>query len=752
MPDTPPAALLRARTADVIRLCGLNAAARGMELAAHAAVSGARREHARLSATVRDETAHAAWVEVTADIAPATTPWGCDCADEPHGPLACAHVAAVLAAWIAHPAGFAVAPSRDTRPSVEPPHPSQQASTPSAPSPLLPSPLPPFPSAGGHSLEAELGRLSATTVMAIARRVLGVGREDGAADLVTDGMDEREARRALRDALAATERVGALVARLDAGVRELLAIVALRGGAMTGGDLDAMAPRSDRPPSALRSMMAVLERYALVFPTLPAEGRRLAGWRIAPEVRAALPPLLPLSPMSPVVAPGAGLRETSARGRPRIERGSPRALALALAALARLPAPMGLAPADGAVPQAPGVRDRGALRLLRDDLSREQVAEVARGAGMEPGALALARRVLLWTRERQPGHPAGDLAAVPLSERAGVLRAAFRDWLATEAAAELVDLAGPALRVRFETSHPDFRPAAVGQEVAAARRFVTKLVRQAEPGAWYATDDLLALIWRAHPLFLRGRQQTFASPAWWLERGNGRHPLRPLVREEWLAGEGVFVRSLLAGPLHYWGVVDIAWEENAPSAFRVTPWGRYLLAREGTADAARPPGDAALLGGDWGPPLLVTRGELLAVAPFAAGAPLMNALAVWARPQSITGGRLLYAPSADRACAAFDAGADERAVIARVRAVDARAGAVLEARLAAWRARYAQTRLVSGMALLEARDEASLLEALSALPVEVAAAVQRLGPGLALVSTEQLDRLREALARRGFGV
>lgn len=748
MPDAPPAALLRARTADIIRLCGLNAAARGMELAAHAAVSGTRRAHARLSATVRDETAHAAWVEVTANIAPAATPWGCDCADEPHAPLACAHVAAVLAAWVAHPADFAVAPSRDTRPSVEPPHPPQQASTPSAP-----SPLPPSPSAGGHSLEAELGRLSATTVLAIARCALGVGREDGAADLVTDDMDEREARRALRDALADTERVGALVARLDADVRELLAIVALHGGAMTGGDLDAVALRSERPPSALRSMMAVLERYALVFPTLPAEGRRLAGWRIAPEVRAALPPLWPLSPMSPIVAPGAGLREASARGRPRIERGSPRALALALAALARLPAPVGLAPADDAVLQSSSVRDRGALRLLlRDDLSRERVAEVARGAGMEPGVLALARWVLLWTRERQPGHPAGDLAAVPPGERAGVLRAAFHDWLATEAAAELVDLAGPALRVRFETSHPGFRPAAVGQEVAAARRFVAKLVRQADPGAWYTTDDLLALIWRAHPLFLRERQQTFASPAWWLERGNSRHPLRPLIREEWLAGEGAFVRALLAGPLHYWGVVDIAWDENAPVAFRVTLWGRYLLAREGTADAAQPPGDAAPLGGDWGPPLLVTRDELLAVSPFAAGAPLMNALEVWARPQSITGGRLLYAPSADRACAAFDAGADERAVIARVRAMDARAGAVLEARLAAWRARYAQTRLVSGMALLEARDEASLLEALSALPAEVAAAVRRLGPGLALVPMEQLDRLREALARRGFGV
>ena len=44
------------------------------------------------------------WVEVSdeADLAQ----WACDCAH--NGPLACAHVAATLSAWIAHPTDFAI--------------------------------------------------------------------------------------------------------------------------------------------------------------------------------------------------------------------------------------------------------------------------------------------------------------------------------------------------------------------------------------------------------------------------------------------------------------------------------------------------------------------------------------------------------------------------------------------------------------------------------------------------------------------
>src|SRR5689334_15806301 len=112
------AALVRLREADVVRLCGLDAAARGLELASRAAVRGPRRLGVRLEAVVEDERACAVWVESDGDTSSARLRWGCGChethadgaADASTLALGCAHVAAVLTAWIRAPADF-VAPA-----------------------------------------------------------------------------------------------------------------------------------------------------------------------------------------------------------------------------------------------------------------------------------------------------------------------------------------------------------------------------------------------------------------------------------------------------------------------------------------------------------------------------------------------------------------------------------------------------------------------------------------------------------------
>src|SRR5437763_1789907 len=114
MSTAPPASLLRLREADVVRLCGFAAAARGLELADHHAVSGGRREGARLDANVADgagEAPRRVEVELAGEGGPAGLRWRCSTHDgpdggEPSGP-GCAHVAALLTAWIRAPGDFA---------------------------------------------------------------------------------------------------------------------------------------------------------------------------------------------------------------------------------------------------------------------------------------------------------------------------------------------------------------------------------------------------------------------------------------------------------------------------------------------------------------------------------------------------------------------------------------------------------------------------------------------------------------------
>ncbi|MBF6592151.1 MAG: hypothetical protein IVW57_16700, partial [Ktedonobacterales bacterium] len=514
MSQSPPAPLLRLREADIVRLCGLGAAARGLELASHHAITRGRRDGARLEATVEDDGACAAWIELRGEPAPAAIRWGCvrhrgdDDAATP-GALGCAHVASILTAWLRHPEDF------HTDASAAPPVPTSADETAARPHlrqpALLAAPRTARPRGGG-TLAEELGRLPAGELVAMARRVLGMEP------------NESEARALLAATLANPIPLNALVARLEPEAGALLSTIVLVGGGVTSADLDALAQRSGRAVSAVRAEATLLERHGLLFRVTGAAPasrahtwRQLAGWRVPPEIRASLAPTLPIEPLgTPHDAAGPPLlamevegaqttahttahtttQATKARS-PRIERATPHTTCLALALLAHAPAPLGplAPPAVAARPVGTQRPANHAFALVAGDLAPERLAELARGAGLAPGLARLARRVLLWAREREPGQPLTNLAAMPPAEHAHALRAGFRLWLTAESPAELadLDLAPGGVVARYDPTHLAFRPAALAAEIAEARGFVVRVVALAQTGAWYALDALLDL-------------------------------------------------------------------------------------------------------------------------------------------------------------------------------------------------------------------------------------------------------------------
>lgn len=783
MTHLPPASLLRLKEGEVVRLCGLAAAASGLEAAARHEVREARRTGARLEATVVDERASRVWVEITGETTATGMVWHCSsdlpAAGTESGPgatLGCAHVAAVLTAWIRAPGDFTVPTSveaSDRSDCADDASEITDAGRPSAPPTVARLAQPRLLSASesrrrgtAHtSLAGELARLSGAEAMAIARRVLGVEPE------------EREARVLLAATLTDPKRLMRLVEHLDPDARLLFSDILLLGGAMTAADLDARAQRIGQPPSAGRADVAVLERHALVFRAAGSPGsqvgperslRQVAGWRIPLEIRQTAEPGLPLPPLTaagehgppilprppvPTAAPADG-HATARASAIRVKRGSPRHLALALALLARAPAPYNpFAPRRERqfATTAIAPQDRPAVHLMAADLAPSALGELARGANVAPGLARLARRVLLWSRESGADGGLRDLAVIPLEERPLALLAGFRAWRAAEAPAELADLNASSLpvRVRLDAGHAALRPAALAAEAAEARSFILRLLERAQPGVWYAMDGLLALIWRVFPLFLRGRQLTYSRPAWWIERISDGRPLRPTIHDEWLQAEGVYVRELLTGPLFWWGALDMAFEpSHVPVAFRLTPFGANLLGRQerltGLAET--------LLGGEWGPAVLLTRERSLAVQPFAAGSELLTALEGAGDVSTIAGGRLVYTLSLDRVAASLDAGATFDALLRVLRTLDTGVGRVaasVESQLATWRDAHNRSRIECGSTLIEAQDEAILIEALAYAP-EIAARCRRLGPAVALATPADGDALREILTRRGY--
>ena len=78
MTQPTPATLLRLREADVVRFCGLDAAARGLELDAQRAVRQGSREGVRLAGVVEDGAPLRVWWEL-APAPPTPVPsWGCE--------------------------------------------------------------------------------------------------------------------------------------------------------------------------------------------------------------------------------------------------------------------------------------------------------------------------------------------------------------------------------------------------------------------------------------------------------------------------------------------------------------------------------------------------------------------------------------------------------------------------------------------------------------------------------------------------
>jgi len=568
-------------------------------------------------------------------------------------------------------------------------------------------------------------------------------------------------------ALSNPAQLQALLHRLDESARWLLALLALAGGATTTADLEALAARLGVPLSALRSDVAVLERHALLLPMLPtsapsehgpgASWRHVAGWRIPDEIRRALSVSLAL-PLDTLPAQGPGRAAPpliEPHGSPiRVQRNTPRTLCLALALLAEAPPPLGLpSVANATTPDAaPTHAGKGSL-LAPGELAPERLQALARSAGVEAGALRLARRLLLQARDQQPSAARVgmvDMARVPVAERPVILRAAFRRWLRSDSAADILDLsASGAARIRYDTAHPGFRPSAIAREVSDGRRFVARLLSHVQPDVWYALDDLVTLAWQAHPGFLRGQQQAWATPVWRLESPREQRPLQPHVRDDRMAAEGAYIRSLIGGVFALWGAVDLATrEDGVVAAFRLTPFGAYLFRR---GDDPADDGLAALCDADWGPTVLPLREGSLTVQPLAAGAQVLDALALWATPTAVSGRRLVYTLAADRACAAFDRNLAPDTLPALLRPLHSRAAEGVAARLNQWHAAWGKTRILTGYTLLEASDEATLVEALAAAP-DLAARCRRLSPTLALVPPTDAAILRTLLARRGYAV
>jgi hypothetical protein len=124
------------------------------------------------------------------------------------------------------------------------------------------------------------------------------------------------------------------------------------------------------------------------------------------------------------------------------------------------------------------------------------------------------------------------------------------------------------------------------------RELLHSILSQLEAGPWWSLPGLLAQLKAQAPDFQRPAGD---YDSWFIREEKTQKHLRGF--ENWEKVDGALIRYLLAGPLHWLGVLDIARAEkgSAPLAFRISALGKELIRGQAPRETANEKGSVTIL-------------------------------------------------------------------------------------------------------------------------------------------------------------
>jgi len=352
----------------------------------------------------------------------------------------------------------------------------------------------------------------------------------------------------------------------------------------------------------------------------------------------------------------------------------------------------------------------------------------------------------------------GSLRLLPNAARlllgpasAEVARDLFELWLTHAGYEELFDLQEEGLQLKCRTTplnNPILRPGELEAENSEARQLLVALVAQAPLNQWVSFSAFARFIYRLNPTFLQKRQRLFPSPHWWLEQEEGR-PLQPAQMGDWMRAEGHYLARLLRGPLHWWGISDLALSgDGRLLAFRLTPVAGLLL------NGVEPVEQEVEEAQERAPVLdVLETGELL-VESRTDSWPLIELIEDFAEVAGVRGGRLCYRLAPGSLAEALGRGQQPGNLLKLLRKIakdeeDSNSPlSCLLAQLEGWIASYGRVRLYTGVSMVEVADNLVMRE-LSATTSLEEQIVKSITPTLMILTKQGMERIVEDLKRRG---
>jgi len=356
----------------------------------------------------------------------------------------------------------------------------------------------------------------------------------------------------------------------------------------------------------------------------------------------------------------------------------------------------------------------------------------------------------------QPGSPitvwpevkAEFLRRDELAQRALLARLYF----GTAAWSELwpVLRADDSLRLKHAWRYSYLKPERLRTDLARFRHRLLRALACLPDDRWVQVADLEPLLRAAWPRFDAQVWETYsrldATGTWFLAR-NGL-PLNPDAPDDWRAGQGAFVRQVLAGPLHWLGLADLHFDGEQLVAFRLHGLADLYWDR---VDAPGAPRHAAAQAGTAAPAQAVTAGEqTIAVTPSLVSAQAHSLLDRIARLEVTEPDRFVYRLDAQAAYQAFEDGAvldDLPAEWDRLLGIPV--PQAIGEQLAAWWAAYGRLRLYENLTVVEFSDDYALAEMKAATSLEQFL-VAEISPRLVIVRPEATQQLVAELEKAGY--
>jgi hypothetical protein len=384
-----------------------------------------------------------------------------------------------------------------------------------------------------------------------------------------------------------------------------------------------------------------------------------------------------------------------------------------------------------------GLLSRSALRHVTEHMSNKVHSDQARSESDVPRLLFIRQLMLkLGLLQERRGTiyaaPAEAFFSLPLLERA---RRCYHLYLETPLWDELLYL--PEVNVRPGPGLLD----AAHEEVIHSRQAVMERVTHESFGTWHEISAFIARTKLYIPYLLFPRQygsraerySSSSNPYGWdfrLRRGWLTH------REGWHMVEGGFVRTVLVGPLHWQGIIDLDREDH-PGMFRLLPGAASIISSEAPASEEIP----------WGRLIVQPNFELVALAPVSEA--LLVSLDRFAERVSLEH-IAQYRLTKASVTRAIQAGLHAETIQSQLeRAVGGEIPQNVRYSLQEWERQARRVEVWQGSTMIEVED-ASLLDALFADQGTRTLFGRRLSPLLAEVAPYQLPAVQEILWQRDY--